>query len=107
MKRGELIREFKTPQFIVIVDAIEEDSPDLSYDDTSEVAAKIDSGEYVLFCARARVIHCDAVEHAHHCMGCSDGWTVETLSHNIESSFPELDINVIDAIAERALGAHS
>jgi hypothetical protein len=51
------IREFHTRNFTVIVDAVEEDSPDLSFDDTGEVAAKIDSGEYVLFCARARVVH--------------------------------------------------
>jgi hypothetical protein len=49
-------------------------------------------------------LHRDAVEHAYHCLGCSNGWTVETLSHNIESSFPELDIDVIDSIAEQALG---
>ena len=51
------IREFKTAHFRVIIDAIEEDSPDLSFDETGEVLEKVDSGEYTVFCARARVIH--------------------------------------------------
>lgn len=48
-------------------------------------------------------LHRDAVEHAYHCLDSRDGWTVETLSHNIESSFPELDADVIEDIAEQAL----
>lgn len=51
------IREFRTKQFRVIVDALEEDSPDLSWDETGEAARKIDDGTYLLFCARVRVIH--------------------------------------------------
>jgi len=51
-----IIREFKTPNFTVVVDAVEDDSPpDVSWDETNTVLKKIDSGEYVLFCARARV----------------------------------------------------
>jgi hypothetical protein len=51
-----VIREFKTAQFRVVVDAIEEESPDLSWAD-AETLTKISNGEYVLFCARARVFH--------------------------------------------------
>lgn len=51
------IREFRTANFRVIVDAIEEESPDLSWDDTGETAANIDLGHLIVFCARARVIH--------------------------------------------------
>jgi hypothetical protein len=49
-------------------------------------------------------LHRDAVEHAYHCLRAGDGWTVETLSHNIESSFPEFDMDECDAIAESVLG---
>lgn len=52
-----VIREFRTKHFRVIVDAIPEDSPDLSWDETGETAQKIDNGTYVLFCARVRVMH--------------------------------------------------
>ena len=51
------IREFQTAHFRIIIDAIEEDAPDLSFDETGEVLEKVDSGEYTVFCARARVIH--------------------------------------------------
>lgn len=51
------IREFRTAQFRVIVDAIEDDSPDISFDETTETRDKLESGEWVIFCARARVIH--------------------------------------------------
>lgn len=44
-----------------------------------------------------------AMEHAQHCLASCDGWDIETLGHNIESSFPELDADVIDSIAEAAL----
>ena len=51
------IREFQTAHFRVIIDAIDESDPDLSFDETGEVLEKVDSGEYTVFCARARVIH--------------------------------------------------
>jgi hypothetical protein len=51
------IREFKTRNFRVVIDAMPEYDPDLSWDESGEVAAKIDSGEYYLFMARFRVIH--------------------------------------------------
>lgn len=51
------IREFRTANFRVIVDAIEELDPDISYDETTETRDKLNSGEWLIFCARARVIH--------------------------------------------------
>lgn len=51
------IREFRTANFRVIIDAIGDLDIDLSWDDTGEVRAKLESGEYVCFTARARVIH--------------------------------------------------
>jgi len=48
------IREFKTQNFHVLIDAVEEECPDLSFDETGETARKIDNGTYILFCARAR-----------------------------------------------------
>src|SRR6185503_1564662 len=50
------IRTFKTANFKVIVDAEEEFDLDLSFDETGEVAEKLDSGEYVAFCAHAYVV---------------------------------------------------
>ncbi len=51
------IREFRTANFRVVVDAIEEDRPDISFDETDETREKIEAGEWLIFCARARVIH--------------------------------------------------
>lgn len=50
------MRTFKTKNFAVIVDAIEEDSPDFSFDDTGETAEKVESGEWRCFTARVRVL---------------------------------------------------
>lgn len=50
------IREFRTKHFTVIMDALPELDLDLSWDDTGEVAAKLDSGEFVAFVARCRVL---------------------------------------------------
>lgn len=50
------IREFETENFRIIVDALPEDDLDLSYDETGEVARKLESGLLVAFVARARVI---------------------------------------------------
>ena len=50
------IRTFNTGRFTVSVDAMEEDCPDFTFDETGEVAEKVESGEYVIFCARARVL---------------------------------------------------
>jgi hypothetical protein len=56
------IREFKTPNFRVVVDAVKDDCTDLSWDDTGEVLAKLESGEYLAFGVRARVFHKDLGE---------------------------------------------
>lgn len=55
MKQLAVIREFRTKNFTVVVDAVEEDNLDLSFDETGEVAQKIEDGDYVAFCARVRV----------------------------------------------------
>jgi hypothetical protein len=49
------IREFKTRNFRVIVDAIEDYDVDLSFDETGETRRKLEDGTLVSFCARARV----------------------------------------------------
>lgn len=49
-----LIKEYKTPHFRIVVDAIPDDDLDLSGDETGEVAARLNSGECIAFCARAR-----------------------------------------------------
>ena len=51
-----VIREFHTKQFSVIIDAVEDYDLDLSFDDTGEVMEKLESGEYVGFAVRARVL---------------------------------------------------
>lgn len=51
------IREFRTAQFRVVIDAVEETEPDISHDETTETRDKLDSGEWIIFCVRARVIH--------------------------------------------------
>ncbi len=51
------IREFKTENFRVIIDAVEDYDMDLSFDETGEVLSKLQSGKYVGFCARVRVMH--------------------------------------------------
>lgn len=57
MKPLANIRTFNTPNFIVRVDAEEEIDLDLSFDETGEVATKLEHGEYVAFCAHATVTH--------------------------------------------------
>ncbi len=50
------MRTFKTKNFTVIADAIEEESPDFSWDDTGEVQEKVENGDYLCFIARVRVL---------------------------------------------------
>lgn len=50
------IREFKTKNFKVIVDAVEDFDLDLSWDDTGEVRDKLERGVYISFTARVRVL---------------------------------------------------
>jgi hypothetical protein len=62
MYGSETIWEFRTRNFRVVVDAIQEDSsPSDSFDDQGTVDA-ISSGEFVWFCARARVFDADGCE---------------------------------------------
>jgi hypothetical protein len=51
------IAEFKTAQFTVIVDAVEEFDLDLSWDEDGATARGLESGELIAFAARARVFH--------------------------------------------------
>jgi hypothetical protein len=48
------IYKFNTRNFLIEIAAIEENFPDLSFDDTGEIAEKIESGELEIFTARAR-----------------------------------------------------
>lgn len=50
------IREWKTENFHVIVDAVEEDDLDLSWDENGETLKGLQNGSLVAFCARARVL---------------------------------------------------
>lgn len=51
------IREFKTRNFRVVVDALEDWDTDLSFDETGEVREKLERGEYICFTVRARVFY--------------------------------------------------
>jgi hypothetical protein len=51
------LREFKTASFRVIVDACDDDDLDLSFDDDGQTRAGLDSGKYIAFQVRVRVIH--------------------------------------------------
>lgn len=50
------MRTFRTKHFTVIADAMEEDFPDFSWDDTGETREKVESGEWLCFVARVRVL---------------------------------------------------
>ena len=45
----------------------------------------------------------EAERHAVECLAACDGWDEETLSHNIESNFPELDQDECDEIASASI----
>ena len=51
------IREFRTKNFRVVADAIEETDLDLSWDDDGSNREGIESGKYVAFVARVRVFY--------------------------------------------------
>lgn len=51
----QLIWKFRTANFVVKVVAIDENEPDLSFDETGETQAKVASGEWTVFCAKASV----------------------------------------------------
>lgn len=50
------IRTFKTENFTVIMDALPENDLDLSFDEDGSVAAGLESGKFIAFVARARVL---------------------------------------------------
>ena len=50
------IREFKTQNFHVVVDAVEEMDLDLSWDEDGSTREGLEDGELIAFCARARVL---------------------------------------------------
>lgn len=55
-------------------------------------------------CAERRELLADAMAHAEACLAACDGWTVETLGHNVESAFGgELDADECDDVAREAL----
>ena len=55
-------------------------------------------------CAERRRLLADAMEHADACIAACGGWTVETLSHNVESAFGmDLDVSECDDIASEAM----
>ena len=68
--------------------------------------AQLESSDADAVIARADLI-IEAKAHANACLWACDGWTFETLSHNIESSVPDLDIEDCDAVAEEMLSAYS
>lgn len=47
--------------------------------------------------------YADAVAHAQDCVAACGGWDLDMLSHNIESSFPDLDLDTCDEIAAAVL----
>ena len=49
------IREFKTKNFHVVVDAVEEFDLDLSWDEDGSTREGLENGSLIAFCARARV----------------------------------------------------
>lgn len=52
----------------------------------------------------ALAVRADAMAHAEACLAARNGWTVETLGHNIESAFGmELDAEECDEIARAAI----
>lgn len=54
--------------------------------------------------ADAVALRGEALEHARACLAACDGWTVETLGHNIQSAFgADLDADECDEIAREAL----
>jgi hypothetical protein len=74
---SELIWSFETPNFTVRVDALPEEDWDLSWDETGEARAGLETGRYVGFCARARVLDAEgnvlACDHLGNCIYLSLG----------------------------------
>jgi hypothetical protein len=57
MARGELMREFRTKNYIVRATAEEEYDLDLSWDEDGETAKALERGELIAFTAHVQVIH--------------------------------------------------
>ena len=73
--------------------------------DAADRAVQFASLQASTTAAEARRVRAEAMDHARACMDACGGWTVETLGHNIESSFgDELDADECDDIARKALG---
>lgn len=51
------IREFRTKNLRIVVDACVENDLDLSWDDTGETREGLESGKYIAFVARARAFY--------------------------------------------------
>lgn len=86
-----IVRQWRTPNFRVIVDAIEEDAPDL--DDTQSIANGVRRGDFVVFCARARVFY-----HGHEI-------AADYLGNCVYKSLPEFADHIICARETRRLRA--
>jgi len=54
-----------------------------------------------------RMSYLAAIEHARACCDSVGGWSVAELAHNIESSFPDMDLDEIDDIAEFVINEKS
>lgn len=54
---AEVIRDFATRQYRVRIEAVGDDDLDLSWDETGEVARKLQCGLLENFCARVVVVH--------------------------------------------------
>ena len=59
MNSGSTIRQFHTENFRVVVEALPEDDLDLSFDDSGDIARKLDNGDLIAFVAHAYVEHKD------------------------------------------------
>lgn len=68
MQALDNIYTFNTRNFEIRVDAMEEDFPDLSFDETEETAEMIERGDWLCFAVRASV-SCNGVELAEDYLG--------------------------------------
>lgn len=57
MRDENVMREFKTANWIVRCSAEEEQDLDLSWDEDGSIRKGIDSGKFIVFCAHVEVIH--------------------------------------------------
>lgn len=66
---GYTIWEFKTANFRVVVDAIDEHEPDLSWDEDGSIRRGLNNGQFVLFAVRAQCFGPDGVKLASDYLG--------------------------------------